>query len=139
MRLCLVLCTAVVLAASASAAGPTLTASQYRVEANAICTDLNDYEPPSGTLANQFAAVLAKAHRSLRSLKRLEPPEKLAAAHAQVVALISKGLVTFDSLLARLRSGKLTESQFRAAVGRVSSKREDALWAKLGANVCARP
>jgi hypothetical protein len=135
----LVLLSAAVLAGSASAAGPALTASEYRAKANAICTELNNYAPPSGTLANQFAALLAKARSSLRALEKLEPPSTLAPTHRQVTQLITKGLGTFDSLLARLRSGQLTESHFRAAVGRVSSEKEDALWKKLGAKVCAQP
>src|ERR1700755_2780147 len=101
-------------AAVAQAGGPTLTASQYRAKANAICADLNAYTPPSGTLATQFGAALTKAHAELRSLQKLKPPTVLAATHRQVTVLIAGGLDTFDSLLAQLRSGKLTESQFRA-------------------------
>src|SRR5262249_21222448 len=125
-------------AATAQAAAPTLTASQYRAKANAICAQLNAYSPPSGTLAAQFGAVLAEAHRSLSSLKQLRPPQQLAAMHRQLTVLIAGGLDHFDSLLAQLRSGKLTETRFRSAVGRVSSKQEDALWSKLGAKVCAQ-
>jgi hypothetical protein len=128
-----------VMASSAHAAGPTLTASQYRAQANAICTDLENYTPPSGALVHSMEAVLAKAHDSLRALKKLKPPHELAALHSQVTVLISREGATVDSLFVQLRTGKLSESQFRAAVGGMSGKKERALWAKLGAKVCAKP
>ena len=125
-------------AATAQGGGPTLTAGQYRAKANAICGDLSTYYPPAGTLVAQFGAVLTRAHAELRALRKLKPPARLAATHRQVTVLIAGGLDTFDSLLAKLRSGKLTAIQFHDAVARVSSTKEDALWTKLGAKVCAQ-
>ena len=50
---------------AARASGPTLTVSEYRAKANAICASLNAYMPPNGTLASRFGALLAKAHTPL--------------------------------------------------------------------------
>jgi hypothetical protein len=60
--------------------------------------------------------------------------------HAEALANIKAGLSVVSALLNRAKAGHLTASQFvndKALSNNAS--REQALWKKLGAAVCAKP
>jgi hypothetical protein len=122
------------------AAQPTLTATEYRQQASAICNDFNAFRfPEQGTLADRLAALLDKGRTTLAALRRLRPPSSLARLHAQIMVTDARRIEMLASLTAQLKAGRLTISQLAARVARSPLAAEaDALWKQVGAFACVQ-
>src|SRR4029079_11394910 len=80
------LCAVAASAATCAQAAPGLTVSQYRHEANAICSDFNAFTLPAhGPLVDRLEALVDKGRGSVAALRRLRPPQSLAKLHSQIV------------------------------------------------------
>jgi len=133
-------CVAAIAATSARAAQPTLTATEYRQQASAICNDFNAFRfPEQGTLADRLAALLDKGRTTLSALRRLRPPSSLAGLHAQIMVTDARRIEMLASLTAQLKAGRLTISQLAARVARSPLAAEaNALWKQVGAFGCVQ-
>src|SRR5438128_5286747 len=133
-------CVAAIAATSARAAQPPLTASEYRQQANAICSDFNAFTLPArGAFADRLAALLDKGRASLAALRRLRPPHSLAKLHAQIVVTDAGRIDLLASLVARLKAGRITISQLADHVARSPLAADtNALWKRVGALSCVQ-
>jgi len=133
-------CVAAIAVTSARAAQPPLTASEYRQQANAICSDFNAFTLPArGAFADRLAALLDKGRASLAALRRLRPPHSLAKLHAQIVVANAERIDMLSSLVARLRAGRITISQLATEVaGSPFAAEANALWKRAGALACVQ-
>ena|SRR5438309_7458293 len=125
---------------TAQARGPVLTATAYRAKASAICRALKSYAPPnSGTITQRFAALVSEARSTTASLRSLRPPPSLAPLHSKVVALETRDVNYFTSVLAQNRAGTLSTGQVIAALAKApSGLQEDQIWRKLGVPACVQ-
>jgi hypothetical protein len=139
----LLLVSAFVCAAASQAATPPLTVSEYRAQANAICTTDNRENaaiPTSGPFATIVEKLLKVVHSATLSLSRLKPPTQLARLHAEVMVSVRQGFVIVSSLLSKVRAGHLTPAQFaNDAALTANANHETLLWKRIGAKVCAKP
>jgi hypothetical protein len=130
-------------AADFQAASSPLTVTEYRAQANAICTTDNRQNaaiPTSGPFATSVSKLLKVAQSATLSLSRLKPPTQLARLHAELLASVRQGLVIVSSLLSKVRAGHLTAAQFaNDAALTANANHENLLWKKIGAKVCAMP
>jgi hypothetical protein len=133
-------CVAAIAATSAGAAPPVLTASQYRQQANAICSDFNAFRfPAEGTFAERLGALLDKGRTTLTALRKLRPPSSLAPVHAQILVTDARRIDFLTSLTAQLKAGRLTISQLAARVAKSPlAAQANALWKQVGALGCVQ-
>jgi hypothetical protein len=127
-------------AASARAAQPTLTVSQYRHQANAICSDFDRFQlPTSGTLADRLAEGVDKGRASLAALRRLRPPRSLARLHAEILRAEDQRLELAGALIGRLKTGRITIRELAGKLGQSPAVAEaNALWRQVGACSCVQ-
>jgi hypothetical protein len=132
----------VVAAAFAASAGAarTLTAGEYRRQANAICRAMYAYELPStGTFADRLSAGVDRGRASLAGLRRLRAPAPLAALHAAALADGAHEIDLVASLVADLGAGRITLAQLAGRVGRSPYAAEsNVVWRRIGAVSCVR-
>jgi hypothetical protein len=131
-------CVAAIAASSAHAAQPVLTLSQYRHQANAICSDFNAFRLKGrGGLSDRLETLLDKGNATLAALRRLRPPQSLSKVHAQIVVVNDERIDFLASLVARLKAKQLTISQLADEVARSPLAAEsNALWKQVGAFSC---
>jgi hypothetical protein len=127
-------------ATCAQAAGPALTVSQYRHEANAICSDFNAFKLPGrGALVARLQALVDKGRGSLAALRRLQPPQSLAKLHGQIVVVNAERVGMLASLVSRLKAGQITLTQLADHVARSPfAAQSNALWKQAGAFSCVQ-
>jgi hypothetical protein len=117
-----------------------LTLSQYRQQANAICSDFNAFRLTGrGGLGDRLEALLDKGTVTLAALRRLRPPQSLSKLHAQIVEVNAQRIDFLASLVARLKAKRLTISQLADEVARSPLAAEsNALWKQVGAFSCVQ-
>jgi hypothetical protein len=126
-------------ATSARAAQAPLTPGQYRHQVNAICSEFNQYRLPAIGVANGLGAILVKARAAVADLRRLHPPRSLAELHAEILTANTRRLEVFGSLLAQLKSKKITLSQFAERMAKNPYPAQaNELWKRVGATDCVQ-
>jgi hypothetical protein len=145
MRVMRVLCLASVIiasvaASSAQAATPPLTVSQYRTQANALCAAGAKAALPTGSPVVVWTAALHLLRADWTAVGDLRPPTSLASLRAQILAVGKNEVTWFSSEVAKLRAGTITNTVFETQLNaQPYGTEEDALWARIGATVCAKP
>jgi hypothetical protein len=126
-----------------SGGGGTLTPTQYRREANAVCARLNrlQLQPPKArTFTDKFATDSRELRQALSTLQALRPLPSLVRLNARVDALDSHAVDFFASIVKQLKAGTITPQAAVTKLGAYTNSgrgaRETALWKKLGVGVC---
>jgi hypothetical protein len=134
------LCAAAASAATCAQAAPTLTVSQYRHQANAICSDFNAFRlPPQGALVDRLQALVDKGRGSLAALRSLRPPHSLAKLHSQILVVNAERVAMLASLVSRLKAGRITLTQLADEVARSPfAAQSNVLWKQAGAFSCVQ-
>jgi hypothetical protein len=134
------LCALAASAATCAQAAPALTVSQYRHEANAICSDFNAFTlPAQGPLVDRLQALVDKGRGSVAALRRLRPPQSLAKLHSQIVVVNAERVDMLASLVSRLKAGRITVTQLADQVARSPfAAQSNVLWKQAGALSCVQ-
>lgn len=140
----LVAATALALAAAAFGA---LSPSAYRAQANAACAKakkqtkaLGQLENPSAAaIEKQIAAALAISRQEYATLRALQPPASLAAAHRRALGLHAQGLAIVEGELKQMQAGadpiKVIDKSGPTSLRLLG--RELSAWAAAGVTVCS--
>lgn len=141
---------AAALALAATAFG-ALTPSDYRAQANAACAKANAQmkalglgkpvvNPTAAETAKSTAAGLAIGQQAYTSLRALQPPALLAAAHNRALWLLWKELALVTKDVEQMQAGA-DPIKVITATGMTGLKlalREAAAWGAAGVAVCSR-
>jgi hypothetical protein len=137
---------AVVLALGLASCGgddPGPSRATYVRGANAICRDLNATarrdlaaaDTATGH-AKAYARFVPAAADGVRRLARLEPPDRLAARHRELVGVLERQVGALRRLRDALRRRDRFAANRFAAQGAVITQRSDALFRRLGLRDC---
>ena len=128
--------------------GESMTASEYRAAAKKVCTDSQQatdaVERPqratTDSIADYLQRLLEANERTTDRFGELDPPEKLAKAHAEVLKVNEEGADEVRAIIKRLKSGEDPAQVLQAATGplRQLNERSNAAAKKLGVAACVQ-